>query len=169
MWWYPYTDINGWWVGKLNIKIVPSKKAEANELLKIQKEAFYSDLIKYKDYHTNPAAESLDYFLFRMQNSLHYSIYIDGRLTGAICLVKQTKDHYYLYRIYFGPEFQNKGYGSKILQQLEGKFPQVKKWSLDTPKDNRRNRHFYEKFGYKKMGEHKINDYLTLILYEKIL
>jgi ribosomal protein S18 acetylase RimI-like enzyme len=153
----------------LSIKIVPSKSAEANELLKIQKEAFYSDLIKYKDYHTNPAAESLDYFLYRMQNSLHYSISINGRLAGGICLIKQTKDHYYLYRVFLGSEFQNKGYGSKILKQLEGQFPQVKKWSLDTPKDNRRNRHFYEKFGYTKIGERQINEYLTLIYYEKNL
>ena len=149
--------------------LVPSKHSEANELLKIQKEAFHSDLIKYKDYHTSPATESLDYFFFRMQNSLHYSIFVDGRLAGGICLVKQTKNHYYLYRIFLGSEFHNKGLGSKILQQLERQFPKVKKWSLDTPMDNRRNRHFYEKFGYKKTGEQQINEYLTLINYEKIL
>jgi ribosomal protein S18 acetylase RimI-like enzyme len=156
-------------VGKLKFKIIPSKHAEANELLKIQKEAFHSDLIKYKDYHTSPATESLDYFFFRMQNSLHYSIFVDGRLAGGICLVKQAKDHNYLYRIFLGSEFQNKGLGSKILQELERQFPKVKKWSLDTPNDNRRNRHFYEKFGYKKTGEQQINEYLTLINYEKIL
>lgn len=104
-----------------------------------------------------------------MQNSLHYSIFVDGRLAGGICIVKQTKDHNYLYRIFLGSEFQNKGLGSKILQDLERQFPKVKKWSLDTPKDNRRNRHFYEKFGFKKTGEQQINEYLTLINYEKIL
>lgn len=153
----------------MKFKIIPSKHAEAKELLKIQKEAFHSDLIKYKDYRTSPATESLDYFFFRMQNSLHYSIFVDGRLAGGICLVKQTKDHNYLYRIFLGSEFQNKGLGSKILQELERQFPKVKKWSLDTPKDNRRNRHFYEKFGYKKTGEQQVNEYLTLINYEKIL
>nr|WP_310361488.1 GNAT family N-acetyltransferase [Neobacillus drentensis] len=111
----------------------------------------------------------MDYFFFRMQNSLHYSIFVDSRLAGGICLVKQTKDHNYLYRIFLGSEFQNKGLGSKILQELERQFPKVKKWSLDTPKDNRRNRHFYEKFGYKKTGEQQVNEYLTLINYEKIL
>ncbi|MBU8915201.1 GNAT family N-acetyltransferase [Bacillus sp. FJAT-29953] len=153
----------------MKFKIIPSKLAEANELLKIQKEAFHSDLIKYKDYQTSPATESLDFFFFRMQNSLHYSILVEGRLAGGICLVKQSKDHHYLYRIFLGSEFQNKGLGSKILHELERQFPKVKKWSLDTPKDNHRNRHFYEKFGYKKIGEQQINEYLTLINYEKIL
>ena len=153
----------------MKFRIIPSKHAEANELLKIQKQAFHSDLIKYKDYHTSPASESLDYFFFRMQHSLHYSIFVDGRLAGGICLVRQTKDHNYLYRIFLGSEFQNKGLGSKILQELEKQLPKVKKWSLDTPKDNHRNRHFYEKFGYKKTGEQQVNEYLTLINYEKIL
>jgi ribosomal protein S18 acetylase RimI-like enzyme len=50
---------------------------------------------------------------------------------------------------------------------MESTFPKVKTWSLNTPKDNRRNRHFYEKLGYKKNGEAKINDRLTLIEYKK--
>ncbi len=156
-------------VAGLKIKIVQSNKEEVNELLKIQKKAFYSDLLKYKDYQTSPATESIESFYFRMQNSLHYSIFIDGSLAGAICLKKQSNDHYYLYRIFLGPEFQNKGYGSRILQQLERKFPDVKRWSLDTPKNNRRNRQFYEKFGYKKISEQKVNEYLTLFIYEKNL
>ncbi|MGG1401619.1 GNAT family N-acetyltransferase [Bacillus salipaludis] len=153
----------------MKFKIVPSTHTEANELLKIQKEAFYSDLIKYKDYHPSPAAESLDYFIFKMQTSLHYSIFVDGRLAGGICIVEQTKEHYYLYRIFLGSEFQNKRLGSKIVEQLEKQFPQVKKWSLDTPKDNHRNRYFYEKLGYIKTGEQQITKSLTLIFYEKNL
>jgi len=156
-------------VEKLKFKIVPSKHMEANELLKLQKEAFHSDLIKYKDYFLSPAAESLQYFILKMQTSLYYSIFVDGRLAGGICILEQTKDHYYLYRIFLGSEFQNKGLGSKILQQLEKQFFLVKKWSLDTPKDNRRNRHFYEKHGYIKTGEQQITKYLTLIYYEKNL
>jgi ribosomal protein S18 acetylase RimI-like enzyme len=148
---------------------MPSKYEEANKLLRIQKEAFYPDLLKYKDYHTSPASESIDYFLVRMLSTSHYSIFVEETLAGGICVVKQSKDHNYLYRIYLGPDFQNKGLGTGILQKLEHKFPQVKKWTLDTPKDNLRNRHFYEKFGYKKTGEQKINEYLTLIDYEKNL
>lgn len=151
----------------MKFKILPSKNTEAYELLKIQREAFYSDLMKYKDYSTNPATESLDYFLFRMQNSLHYSIFVDDKLAGGACMVIQTYTHYYLFSIFLSCRFQNKGLGSKIIQELERRFPHVRKWSLHTPKDDRRNRHFYEKLGFKKTGEEPINQYLTLINYEK--
>lgn len=104
-----------------------------------------------------------------MHTTLHYSIFVDGKIVGGICIVKQTNDYYYLYRIFLGSKFQNKGLGSKILQHLDKQFPRVKKWLLDTPKDNHGNRHFYEKLGFKKIGEQQINEYLTLINYEKVL
>lgn len=151
----------------MKFKILPSKITEGYELLKIQREAFYSDLLKYKDYDTNPATESLDNFLFRMQNSLHYSILVDDKLAGGVCIFIQTNTHYYLNSIFLSSRFQNKGLGSKILQKLERGFPHVRKWSLHTPKDDHRNRHFYEKLGFKNTGEEPINQYLTLINYEK--
>lgn len=154
---------------KLKFKIVPSKYEEAKELLKIQKEVFHSDLIKYKDFQTNPAAESWENFVYRMFSSSHFSINIDNSLAGGICVVRRAKDHNYLYRIFLGTEYQNKGLGSKIIRELERQFPGVNRWTLDTPKDNQRNRHFYEKLGYKKTGDIKVNEYLTLIEYEKIL
>ncbi|MED3562037.1 GNAT family N-acetyltransferase [Bacillus xiapuensis] len=153
----------------MDFKIVSSKYEEANELFRIQKEAFHSEIIKYKDYHSSPATESWNNFVFRMLTTSHFSIYVNDKLAGGICIVKQADNHNYLYRIFLGSEYQNDGLGSKILRQLEYRYPEVKKWSLDTPKDNQRNRHFYEKLGYKKTGEQIINKYLTLIDYEKIL
>lgn len=46
------------------------------------------------------------------------------------------------------------------------KLEEAEKWSLDTPKDNIRNHHFYEKCGYKVVGEHQINDKFILLDYE---
>ncbi|MCM3567791.1 GNAT family N-acetyltransferase [Neobacillus mesonae] len=151
----------------MDINITKSSMREAEILLKIQTEAFKGDLKKYKDYDSSPAAESLEFFIYRMNHSLHYTIHMDGKIAGAICLVKMSDTHYYLFRIFLSPRYQNRGLGTKIMTKIERQFPKVKKWSLDTPKDNVRNRHFYEKFGYKQTGEVKVNERLTLIQYEK--
>ncbi len=151
----------------MDIKIARTNMKEAEPLLNIQKEAFQADLKKYKDYDSSPAAESLDFFKYRINNSLHYTLYMDGKIAGGICLVKITDTHYRLFRIFLSPKFQNKGLGTKILSKMEKQFTKVEKWSLDTPKDNERNRHFYEKFGYQKSGEFQVNERLTLIEYEK--
>jgi ribosomal protein S18 acetylase RimI-like enzyme len=154
-------------VKTMDVKITKTSLNEADALLKLQKEAFTADIKKYKDYDSSPAGESLEFFKYRINNSYHYTIFINGNLAGSICIVKVSDTHYRLFRIFLGIQYQNKGLGSKILTQMEKKFPQVKTWSLDTPKENRRNRHFYEKFGYKKTGEFKVNDRLTLVEYEK--
>jgi len=151
----------------MNLNITRTKMSEAEALLKIQREAFLSDLKKYKDYDTSPAAELLDFFKYKLNHSIHYTIFLNGKIVGGICIVKITDIHYRLFRIFLNPAIQNRGLGSKILTQIEKKFPHVKEWSLDTPKDNTRTRHFYEKFGYKKTKEFKVNDRLTLIEYEK--
>jgi ribosomal protein S18 acetylase RimI-like enzyme len=151
----------------MGLKIEKTKINEVHELLAIQKKAFRPDLKKYKDYKTNPASEEVDFLIYRINHSMHYTIFIDGTIAGGICIIKRSDTHFRLFRIFISPEYQNKGLGSNIISKMESTFPKVKTWSLNTPKDNRRNRHFYEKLGYKKNGEAKINDRLTLIEYKK--
>ncbi|MEH7464886.1 GNAT family N-acetyltransferase, partial [Bacillus thuringiensis] len=49
---------------------------------------------------------------------------------------------------------------------IHQEFPEAEKWSLDTPEDNIRNHRFYEKCGYKVVGEHQINEKFILLDYE---
>lgn len=153
----------------MNLKIQRTHLKEARELLQIQKEAFKSDLQRYDDFPYSPAAESLPMLIDRIKNSYHYSVFINNELAGALDIRKLSHDHYYLYRVYLKPSFHNKGYGSHIMKWMENEFPDAKRWSLDTPKDNAQNHHFYEKLGYKEIGEHKLTRKLTLLDYEKVM
>ncbi|ETI68117.1 GNAT family N-acetyltransferase [Neobacillus vireti] len=151
------------------LKIEKTKLSEAAALLSIQKEAFQADLKKYRDFESSPAAETLEFFKYKINNSFHYTIFLDGKIAGGICVVKVSDTHYRLFRIFLHPSCQDRGLGGKLVSSIEKNFPKVKTWSLDTPKDNRRNRYFYEKLGYQKQGEYKVNDRLTLIEYQKIV
>lgn len=151
----------------MGLKIARTHSGEAAALLEIQKEAFQSDLKKYQDYDSSPAAETLEFFKYKLKHSYHYTIFADNKIIGGVCVVKVTDDHYRLFRIFLSRKYQNRGIGAKVLPYIEKKYPQAKKWSLDTPKDNPVTRHFYEKYGYKKTKEYKVNERLTLVEYEK--
>ncbi|MFJ6210225.1 GNAT family N-acetyltransferase [Lysinibacillus sp. NPDC092081] len=69
--------------------------------------------------------------------------------------------------MFISKKYQNKGLGSQIMKLVEGEFPLAVEWVLDTPHLNSRNHHFYEKIGYKKIGQHQINEKLILIDYTK--
>lgn len=60
---------------------------------------------------------------------------------------------YWLGGIYIEKASQNKGIGAKAISFIEGEFSQAKRWRLHTPYKNYRNHHFYEKMGYRKIGE----------------
>lgn len=51
-------------------------------------------------------------------------------------------------RIFVAPEYFRKGYGIFMMKEIEGLFPGVKKYLLDTPDWNIRTNSFYRKLGY---------------------
>ncbi|MFD0047978.1 GNAT family N-acetyltransferase [Actinomycetes bacterium NPDC127524] len=153
----------------MNLQLRRTKLEEADVLLNIQQAAFKDDLLRYGDFSTSPAAETKRMLAHRIRYSHHYTIIADGRIAGGVDIMKITKHHYRLFRIFLDTAFQNKGLGEKVMMLAEGKFPDVVMWSLNTPQDNQRNRHFYEKLGYELVGESKVNDRLSLLEYEKIV
>lgn len=154
---------------KAVLKIQRTSQAEAKMLLQIQQDAFQDDLEKYNDIETNPANEPIERLLFKIENYLHYTIWLEGKVIGGIDIRNLRNERYRLNRIFLANDQQNKGLGSRIMKLIELKFPNAVEWGLDTPHLNKRNHYFYEKLGYKKVGEHVISEKLTLIDYVKTI
>ena len=57
---------------------------------------------------------------------------VDGHIIGgAILFIDVEKLN--IGRIFISPEHHRKGYGIYIMQEIEGMFPTVKEFNLDTP------------------------------------
>ena len=70
------------------MELIKAGAADAQELWKMQAEAFSELLEKYEDYETNPAAEKLERVLARLTDgSFYYFICVDGEKVGAIRIV----------------------------------------------------------------------------------
>lgn len=140
---------------------------EAEDILAVQKEAFRDDLEMYKDYKTSPAAEPIKRLLLKIEKNIHYTIFLEDKIIGGAEVRIYKEVECYINRIFLMPEYQNSGYGTQIMNFIENEYPDVKKWTLCTPHKNLRNHHFYEKFGYNKIGEHKVTEHLSLVDYLK--
>ena len=107
-------------------------------------------------------------FISWCMNRYHlYKIILDGEIIGTFWLDHETDDranHFELQDFCIIPEYQNKGYGTKVMELMEKEHPNIKIWSLETSSLSVRNQHLYEKMGYKKVEETGEN-----ICYEKIL
>jgi RimJ/RimL family protein N-acetyltransferase len=93
-----------------------------------------------------------------------YLIMIGDTAIGGFWLHSEKENTLSLEDFCILPSWQGKGYGTRALYLLEQHFQENKVWMLRTPIFCNRNRHLYEKVGYKQIGLCSKN---TVILYEK--
>ena len=156
---------------KILINLVRATTNDAELIWKMQIDSFKDLLAKYEDSDTNPANESIDKVIMRLEQSFtyFYLLQFNGEMVGAIRVV-DTKEHGKNKRIsplFVLPEYRNKGIAQVAIAEVE-KIHGRYEWELETILQEEGNCHLYEKMGYHATGKSKeTNDKLTLILYEK--
>jgi len=141
---------------------------DVDTLVKAQIAAFHHDSVLYPDVEIGgpPGYDSVEDTLDKLQDSLYYTILCDGQIVGGMVVYDMGEGRVHLDLIYIVPAYQGTGIGSQAMDFLEQTYAVATRWTLDTPSWAVRNQHFYEKFGYVKMGEHPADD-IILFAYEK--
>ena len=155
----------------MDLKLKLARTEDAEQIWKMQIEAFSELYARYQDTDTSPAAEPLEKTVWRLQfpSTFYYLILADGETAGAIRVIDH-KDGVTPKRIsplFVLPAFRNKGIAQKAILAAE-EIHGSNNWCLDTILQEKGNCHLYEKMGYRSTGETKaVNDKLTLIWYKK--
>lgn len=143
-----------------------AEEADALDIVNARSRSFYDDYVKFGECpgYQIPVEE--------MKLSIHksdiYVIEADGKIIGDISVHQPSPEGcYWIGCVEILPEYQNYGIGSKALQEIFHKYPDAKKWQLDTPVQRERNCHFYEKLGFYGIEDKVHSDLLTLRVYEK--
>ena len=87
-----------------------------------------------------------------MRMGKYYKMMDEYKTIGGFIVFDRRNGHYELGRIFIDPAYQNQGIGVQAINFMEETFPQAKRWTLGTPRWNKRTQHFYEKMGYIKIG-----------------
>ncbi len=154
----------------MNVILQKAANEDARAIYDIQVKAFKPLLEKYRDYHTNPANETIERVLERINhpNSGFFKIVADGRLAGAICIVWKNDLSFWISPMFILPEYQGNGIAQQAIRLAEALFPQAGSWELATILEEERNCYLYEKMGYTKTGvTKKLNEMATLVFYKK--
>lgn len=155
----------------MEVKIEKATEKDADSIFNMQVKAFIPLLEKYKDEETNPANETINKVITRINNPNggFYKILADKELVGAICILKKENCHFWISPMFILPSYQGKGIAQKAVILLENLFPQAMMWELATILEEERNCYFYEKMGFNKTGvSRKLNENATLIYYKKV-
>ncbi|WP_243840797.1 GNAT family N-acetyltransferase [Paenisporosarcina antarctica] len=127
---------------------------------------------KYKDYDTNPANETIEDVIKRINKFSGglYKIVYGNSLVGTICVVWKEDVQFWISPMSIIPAYQGKGIAQKTINLIEDMFPQAISWELATILEEERNCYLYEKLGYIKTGvSKKLNANATLIFYKKFI
>lgn len=133
-------------------------------LIDVAIKAFQEDKIKYGV--IPPEIDTIEWHVANIVNGMYYKIVLNDNIIGAINLYDLGNNSVRIGSIFIDPEYQNQGIGTESIKFIEKKYPNTKKWSLDTPYQNYRNHHFYEKHGYVKVDEIKPKRGIDFRVYE---
>ena len=104
-----------------------------------------------------PGYNSLEWNSHWIEKTPYYKILFQGRVVGGLILFPMGEVHTEVGRIWVDPEYQNRGIGQAAMRAMFDLFPGVTKWTVGTPAWAERNRYFYKKVGFVKVGETEMN------------
>ncbi len=124
------------------MKIHLLNKSYINEILKIETETF-SNTSWSKQTFLNEFSSPISYI---------YGIIDDNQLIGYM-IIHIIKPEAHILNFAIAKKFQNKGYGSKLLNYVINNIKKydVKSIFLEVSIANKRAQHLYKKFGFKKI------------------
>ena len=136
--------------------------SDALTLTGISKRAFETDVLVGGPSKGGPPGYMSVPFHTKMARMKHLYKLTDNDLIvgGAILSLKDNTLN--IERIFVAPEHFRKGYGIFVMKEIEGLFPKVKEFKLDTPIWNTRTNAFYTKLGYEEIKRDK-----GLVYYKK--
>ncbi len=154
----------------MGISLRKAEKSDCKLIHKMQVEAFCGLLLKYKDFNTNPGAESLEKIEQKMAQtfSQYYLLYLDSNAIGAIRILRLKDERFRISPMFVLPQYQGLGYAQQAIADVEALYPEARRWELDTIKQEPKLCYLYEKMGYKATGkEENIQDNMTIVNYAK--
>ena len=137
----------------------------------MQVHSFSSHLEKYQDETTNPACESLEKTLIRINDPLRgfYKILKDSVLVGGIGVKHISSDTLFIGPVFVDPTFRNQKIAQEALIFLEELFPSIATFQLATIVQELGNIYLYEKLGYVATGEvRNINPIMDIMFSTKM-
>jgi len=139
---------------------------EAQEILILQKLAYTSEAEIYTDFNIQPLHQTLDEIKTEFAEQHFLKVSEEGRIIGSIrAYVKDGTC--FIGKLIVHPEYQNRGLGTKLLQEIENVFDNVDRYELFTGHKSQKNLYLYEKNGYRIFRRQQVTDGLIIVFLEK--
>lgn len=149
-------------------EIKDATEQDLEQILELQKKAFYSQALIYNDFNLPPLTQTIDDLKNEFRHKAIYKVELEGRIIASVrCHIKDDTLH--VERLIVDPDLQGRGIGTKIMNEIERRYSHiVNRFELFTGHKSERSLHLYSKLGYKEVGQESLSDDCRLIHLEKV-
>jgi ribosomal protein S18 acetylase RimI-like enzyme len=148
------------------MKIENAVISDAEEMLSIQRLAYRIEAAIYNDYSLPPLLETLNQVQNDFQTKTILKATENSRLVGSV-RARSKDGTCFISRLVVHPDFQNRGIGTRLMNEIESRFSDAKRFELFTGSKSKRNIHLYQKLGYRIFKEERASDRVMLVYFEK--
>ena len=149
------------------MKIIRAEKENAEEILKLQKNAYQSEAEIYNDFSIPPLTQTLENIQNQINNQIFLIAIEDEKIIGSVRAYEKYGTCY-IGRLIVNPDKQNQGIGTLLMDEIEKYFSASKRYELFTGSKSEKNISLYKKLGYNMCKSEHLNHAVELIYMEKI-
>jgi len=149
------------------MKIELASEQDLDHILELQRRAFHGQALIYNDFTLPSLVQTIVDLKKEFKEKTIFKVEKKGKIIASIrCFINNRT--LYVEKLVVEPEFQNKGIGTAIMQEIENRYSAVvNRYELSTGHKSDRSLHLYKKLGYKEIRQESLNDNCVLIVLGK--
>ena len=150
-----------------SLQLLPATMADYATLAQIGHDAFEPDKLAFGEGPTLYEDPTFLLPYLRDDDGTVQKLVLDGQTIGVVLTFQREVGYRWLGCLCLSPAHQGKGYGSQAIRLLEARYPDARRWGLDTPTQKTQNLHFYRKAGYVAIAESEPFPGFKLTVFQK--
>ena len=148
------------------MQIVKAEYNDLTEILNLQYLAYQSEADLFGTRDIPPLKQTLDEVIEEYNQGIILKLIDENNLIIGSIRAKEKDGTVYIGKLMVHPDYRCKGYGSRMLNEIEAYFPETR-YELFTSTRSIDNIRLYSKMGYKEFKQESLSDELIYIYMEK--
>lgn len=139
---------------------------DAAEILALQKLAYRSEAENYGDWTIPPLLQNLEEIRGQFRSHLFLKAVIEGSIIGSL-RSRVSSSTCQIGRLIVHPDWQNRGIGTLLLQEVERCHPDAVRFELFTGSQSLANLRLYRRLGYEEFRREPLSSRVELVYLQK--